>query len=56
MYRTVLKDELWWIISDDGKILDELGSFIDPISPKIIAEELNGELQLRCEQGGICKK
>lgn len=45
MYEVVLKDELWWI-SENGKILEELGSFIDPVSPKIIVEELN--VSLRC--------
>ncbi|MBP5421708.1 MAG: hypothetical protein J6Y78_04600 [Paludibacteraceae bacterium] len=45
MYEVVLKDSEWWI-SKDGKIVEELGSFIDPISPKIIVEELNGEIQL----------
>lgn len=36
----IYKDELWWI-SKDGKILEEIGGFIDPISPKIIIEEIN---------------
>lgn len=30
--------EFW--ISKDGEILKELGGFIDPISPKIIIEEI----------------
>ena len=40
------KDELWWI-SNNGKILEELGGFIDPISPQIIIKEIekeNGEI------------
>lgn len=45
MYKVVLKDEKWWI-SKDGEILEELGSFIDPVSPKIIVEEINGELHI----------
>lgn len=43
MYKVVLKDGKWWISKDDI-ILEDLGSFIDPISPKIIVEEINGEL------------
>jgi len=43
MYEVVLVDELWWI-SKDGEILEELGGFIDPVSPKIIVEEINGEI------------
>ena len=37
---------LWWI-SKDGEILEELGGFIDPISPQIIIKEIekeNGEI------------
>ena len=45
MYEVVLKDEKWWI-SKDNIIIDELGSFIDPISPEIIVRELNGEVSL----------
>ena len=40
VYEVVLKDERWWI-SKNGKIIESLGSFIDPISPKIIIEELD---------------
>ena len=41
----IYKDGLFWI-SKNGEILDELGGFIDPISPKIIIEEIeeNGEI------------
>jgi hypothetical protein len=48
MFEVVYKDCKWYI-SENGKICEDLGSFIDPISPKIIVEELNGELQIRCE-------
>lgn len=36
--------EFW--ISKNGKILRDIGGFIDPISPKIIIEEIekNGEI------------
>lgn len=37
--EVVYKDEEFWI-SKDGKILEELGGFIDPITPKIIIEEI----------------
>ena len=30
--------EFW--ISKDGKILEDLGGFIDPVSPQIIIEEI----------------
>lgn len=43
MYEVVLKDEKWWI-SKNGKIIEMLGSFEEPVSPKIIVEELNGEI------------
>lgn len=43
MYEVVLKDGKWWISKDD-EIIEMLGSFIDPISPKIIVEELNGNI------------
>lgn len=43
--KVVYNNELFWI-SKDGKILEELGGFIDPISPQIIIEEIknNGEV------------
>jgi hypothetical protein len=43
VYKVVLNDGKWWI-SKDGEIIKDLGSFIEPISPKIIVEELNGEI------------
>lgn len=35
-------DGLWWIIKDDGEVLEDIGGFIDPISPKIIIKEVDG--------------
>lgn len=32
-------DCLFWIIDDDGCIIEELGGFIEPITPKLIIEE-----------------
>lgn len=40
MYEVVLKDGKWWI-SKNGEILKDIGSFIDPVSPKIIVEAIN---------------
>lgn len=37
--KVVYEDGEFWI-SKDGKILEELGGFIDPISPQIIIEEI----------------
>lgn len=45
VFEVVYKDCKWWI-SKDGKILEDFDGFIDPISPKIIVEELNGEILL----------
>lgn len=42
VYEVILEDGKWWI-SKDGKILRDLGSFIDPISPKIIVEAIHEE-------------
>lgn len=33
----------FWIVTDSGEILEELGGFIDPVSPKIIIEEIENE-------------
>ena len=41
--EVVYEDELFWI-SKDGKILKELGGFIDPVSPQIIIEEIKDEI------------
>ena len=35
-------DGLFWIISDDGEIIEEIGGFIDFLSPLIIIGEVNG--------------
>lgn len=43
MFEVILKDGKWWI-SENGEIIEDLGSFIDPISPEIIVRELNGEI------------
>ena len=43
MYEVVLKDGKWWI-SDNGNIIEVVGSFDDPITPEIIVEEMNGEI------------
>lgn len=43
MYGVKLKDGKWWI-SKDGEIIESLGSFDDPVTPEIIAEEINGEI------------
>lgn len=37
--KVVYEDGEFWI-SKDGKILEELGGFPDPISPQIIIEEI----------------
>lgn len=39
MYDVELIDGRWWI-TRDGAIIKMLGSFEDPISPKIIVEEI----------------
>ena len=46
MFEVILKDGKWWIM-ENGKICEDLGSFIDPISPEVIVRELNGEVHLR---------
>lgn len=43
MYDTVLKDGEWWITCN-GVILEELGSFCEPISPRVIIEEIKDEV------------
>lgn len=42
MYDVIYVDDCFWICKD-GEILEELGSFIEPISPKIIIEEIENE-------------
>ena len=43
MYEVVLKDGEFWI-AKNGKILDVLGSFCEPITPEIIFEEIKDEV------------
>ena len=43
MWDIVYKDDKWWI-SYNGEILEDLGSFIEPISPKVIIEEIKDEV------------
>ena len=43
MYKVEYDDGLFWI-TKDGKPLKELGGYIDPITPQIILEELDGEI------------
>lgn len=43
MYGIVYSEDKWWI-TYNGEILKDLGSFIDPISPKIIIEEIQDEI------------
>ena len=43
MYEVVLKDGEFWI-AKNGKVLDVLGSFIDPVTPEIIIEEIKDEV------------
>lgn len=43
MYEVVYENEKFWI-AYNGRVLEELGSFIEPISPKIIIEEIKDEV------------
>lgn len=43
--KVIYKDGEFWI-SQDGKILKELGGFVDPISPEIIIKEIKDEIHL----------
>ena len=43
MYEVVYKDERWWI-SYNGKIVEDIGSFDEPVSPKIIIREIKDEV------------
>ena len=45
MYEVVLKDGEFWI-AKDGKIVEMLGSYDEPITPEIIVKEVNDEIQL----------
>lgn len=43
MYDILFDGELYWI-TYDGRILEELGSFIEPVSPRIIIKEIEDEV------------
>ena len=43
MYDVFFDGKVYWI-TYNGIILDELGFFIDPVSPKIIIEEIKDEV------------
>lgn len=44
MYSIKYVDGEFWIAKDE-RILEELGSFIDPISPEIIIKEIEDETE-----------
>lgn len=43
MYQVEYDDGYWWILKD-GVVLEELGGFIDPVSPEIIIKEIENEI------------
>ena len=43
MYEVDLKDGEFWI-AKNGKILDVIGSFIDPLTPEMIIKEIKDEV------------
>ena len=43
MYDVLFDGKVYWI-TYNGVILNELGSFIDPVSPTIIIEEIKDEV------------
>ena len=43
MYDIVLEDGKFWI-SYNGRIVEEIGSFIEPITPLRIIKEINDEI------------
>ena len=43
MYDVFFDGKVYWI-TYNGIILNELGSFIDPVSPRIIIEEIEDEV------------
>ena len=43
MYDIVYNNQLWWI-RKDGVILEDLGGFIEPLSPEIIIKEIENEI------------
>lgn len=40
MYKVVYEEGLFWIWKD-GFIIDDLGGFIDPLTPEMIIEEID---------------
>lgn len=43
MYSIEFDGELYWI-TYNGKRIDELGGFIEPVSPMVIIEEIRDEV------------
>lgn len=43
MYDVEFDGECYWI-TYDGERLEDLGSFIEPVSPKMIIEEIKDEI------------
>ena len=43
MYDVIFDGELYWI-TYNGRVLKELGSFIEPVSPRIIIDEVKNEV------------
>ncbi len=43
MYDIIYDDGLWWITKND-EVLEDLGGFIDPVSPEIIIKEIKNEI------------
>lgn len=42
MFEIKYEDELWWIFKNDER-LDDIGGFIDPLSPEIMLKEILNE-------------
>ena len=42
MYGVILRDGLFWI-TYRGEVVEELGGFIEPLSPEIIILEIKNE-------------
>lgn len=43
MYKVVFENGKFWI-SYKGKLLEDIGSFDEPISPQVIIEEIKDEI------------
>lgn len=43
VYKVEYIDDLFWIVKN-GDVLWSIGGFIDPITPKIIIEEMEDEI------------